>query len=381
MDLEEFREEFPIAERFAYLDHAAVSPLPQRTVEAMAQAIRERQAGVLYLEEWKSRDRKVRALAACLINASPGEMALVQNTAQGINIAAHSLDLRPGQEVIFCDMEYPANVYPWLNLRRRGVEVKIIPHHGGGLDLGRLEEEISERTKVVAVSSVEFLTGFKNDLKGLGHLCRERGLYLVVDAIQSLGVIPLDVQECQIDILSCGAPKWLLGPAGVGIFYCREELIERLIPPYAGASSVVDAENYLNYDLTFLPHAGRFEVGTPNLVGVAGLCASLSLLMEVSIERIEERTHYLTDLLIVELKDMGLEISSPLEPEHRSAIVTFALEGAEKVHQALRERKVMTSFRKDAQGKGYIRVSPHGYNREEDITALTRNLRAILNLA
>jgi len=147
---------------------------------------------------------------------SPEEIALAQNTAEGINIAAHAIPFQPGDNVIFCNMEYPANVYVWMNLERRGVEARIVPNREGGLALDDLEQYLDQRTRVMAVSSVEFLTGFRTDLKGMGELCRARGIYFVVDGIQSLGVIPPDVKECHIDMLSCGGPKWLLGPCGQG---------------------------------------------------------------------------------------------------------------------------------------------------------------------
>jgi len=165
-------------------------------------------------EEYETLDQDLRQVLGRLINASPEEIALVQNTAEGINIAAHAIPFQPGDNVIFCDMEYPANVYPWMNLERRGVEVRIVPNREGGLALDDLEATIDQRTRVVAASSVEFLTGFRNDLQSIGELCRAKGIYFVVDGIQSLGVIPLDVRKCQIDMLSCGGPKWLMGPCG-----------------------------------------------------------------------------------------------------------------------------------------------------------------------
>jgi len=313
-------------------------------------------------EEYGTLDQELRQALGQLINASPEEIAFVQNTAEGINIAAHAIPFQPGDNVIFCDMEYPANVYPWMNLERRGVEVRIIPHREGGLALGDLKEHIDERTKVVAVSSVEFLTGFRNDLKGIGELCKARGPYFVVDAIQSVGVIPLDVRECQIDMLSCGGFKWLMGPCGLGFFFCRRELIEEMIPAYAGADCVVGAENFRDYDLTFLPNAKRFEPGTGNYVGKVGLLASVNLLLEVGIEEIQRWTLHLTDLLIEDLQERGYQIASCLRPEHRSAIVSFSTPDVRADYEKLIANKVIVSLREN-----YIRVSPHGYNTEEEV--------------
>lgn len=362
MNLSEFREEFPITNEYTFLDHAATAPLPRRTREAMIRFIEKRRFVRQAWEEYQTVDQDLRQALAQLINASPEEIAFVQNTAEGINIAAHAIPLQPGDNVVFCDMEYPANVYPWMNLERRDVEARMIPHREGGLALDDLEEYVDERTRVVAVSSVEFLTGFRNDLKGIGEFCKARGIYFVVDAIQSLGVIPLDVRECQIDMLSCGGPKWLMGPCGLGFFYCRRELIEEMIPAYAGADCVVDALNFRDYNLTFLPTAKRFEPGTGNYVGKVGLLASVSLLLEVGIEEIHRRTLYLTDILIEDLQKRGYQIASCLRPEHRSAIVSFPTPNVKADYEKLIANQVIVSLREN-----YIRVSPHGYNTEEEV--------------
>ncbi|MEE8163443.1 MAG: aminotransferase class V-fold PLP-dependent enzyme [Anaerolineae bacterium] len=362
MDLDELRREFPLTKELTFLDHAATSPLPGRTRAAMTRFIETRRFVRQAWEEYDTLDQDLRKALGKLINASPEEIALVQNTAEGINIAAHAIHFQPGDNVIFCDMEYPANVYPWLNLERRGVEARIIPHREGGLALDDLEQYLDQRTRVVTASSVEFLTGFRNDLKGIGELCKTKGIYFVVDGIQSLGVIPLDVRECQIDMLSCGGPKWLIGPCGQGFFFCRRELIEEMIPAYAGAESVVDFENFRDYDLTFLPDAKRFELGTDNLAGKVGLLASVNLLLEVGIEEIQRWTLHLTEVLIEDLQERGYQIASCLRPEHRSAIISFPTPDVKAAYDKLIANKVIVSLREN-----YIRVSPHCYNTEEEV--------------
>ena len=362
MKLDELRQEFPLTEELTYLDHAATSPLPTRTRAAMTRFIEARRFVRRVWEEYEPLDQDLRQALGQLVNASPEEIAFVQNTAEGINIAAHAIPFQPGDNVIFCDMEYPANVYPWMNLERHGVEARIVPHREGGLALDDLEAHVDQRTRVVAVSSVEFLSGFRNDLKSIGELCKARGIYFVVDGIQSLGVIPLDVRECQIDMLSCGGPKWLMGPCGLGFLFCRKELIEEMIPPYAGATSVVDFLNFRDYDLTFLPDARRFEVGTSNLVGMVGLLASVNLLLEVGIEEIQRWTRHLTDVLIEDLQERGYQIASCLRPEHRSAIVSFPTPDVQADYERLIANKVIVSLREN-----YIRVSPHCYNTEEEV--------------
>jgi len=182
MDLNELRREFPLTEECTFLDHAATSPLPGRTRAAMTRFIEMRRFVNQAWEAYKTLDQDLRQALGRLINASPEEIAFVQNTAEGINIAAHAIPFQPGDNVIFCDMEYPANVYPWMNLERHGVEARIIPNREGGLALDDLEEYVDQRTRVVAASSVEFLTGFRNDLQSIGELCKAKGIYFVVDA-------------------------------------------------------------------------------------------------------------------------------------------------------------------------------------------------------
>ncbi len=348
-----------------FLNHAAISPLPRRVRDAMVQYLDKRLVtfGFMDQEEENIPDRLRRAVAR-LINATPEEIAVVQNTSHGLNIVAQSLPFRPGDNIIFCDMEFPSNVYPWMLLeRQKGVEARLIPHDRGGLTVERLEAYADRRTRAVAVSSVEFLTGFRTNLAAIGEWCRAHGAYFIVDGIQSLGAIPMDVRALGIDFLACGGPKWLMGPVGIGFLYCRRELLEEMTPPMAGCVSVVNWEEWRQYDLTFLPDAHRFDLGGPNLVGATGLLAAIELLMEVGIENIHRHTLHLTDVLIADLQRRGYEVVSNLEPAHRSAIVSFAVPGDVRAACArLQEARVAVSLRESC-----IRVSPHGYNIKEEV--------------
>jgi selenocysteine lyase/cysteine desulfurase len=305
----------------------------------------------------------LRAVLAWLINATPEEIAFVQNTGEGLNIIANALPLQEDDNVIFCDMEFPTNVYPWTNLRRKGIEARCIPNDRGGLTVDALEKYADARTRVVAVSSVEFLTGFKSDLQALGTWCKERGVYFVVDAIQSLGAAPLDVRACHVDFVACGGPKWLMGPLGIGFVYCHHRLLNELMPPFAGSLSVVGWKDWRDYDFTFLPDARRFEIGTPNLIGQVGLLASVRLLMDVGIPAIERWTLHLTDLLIEDLQQRGYTIASNPARKRRSAIVSFGVPGdVDEAFQRLSDAKVVVSKREQV-----IRISPHGYNTGDEI--------------
>lgn len=349
----------------AFLDHAAISPLPRRVRDAMVSYLDDRliTLGMMDREEEGIPDR-LRRTVARLINAAPEEIAIVQNTSHGLNLVAQSLPFRPGDNIIFCDMEFPSNVYPWMLLeRQKGVEARCVPHDRGGLTVEVLEAHADRRTRAVAVSSVEFLTGFRTDLAAIGEWCRAHGAYFIVDGIQSLGAIPMDVRALGIDFLACGGPKWLMGPVGVGFLYCRRELLEEMSPPMAGCISVVNWQEWRQYDLTFLPDAHRFDLGGSNLVGMTGLMTAIELLLETGIENIHRHTLYLTERLIADLQRRGYPVVSNLDPAHRSAIVSFAVSGdVRAAHARLREAKVAVSLR-----ESYIRVSPHGYNTEEEV--------------
>lgn len=367
-DVEALRAAFPVTGHCAYLNHAATAPLPAPVRAAMSEFVSDRGVIYGYEQKYKSVSDDLRAVLAWLINAAPEEIGFVQNTGSGLNIIANALPLHPGDNVIFCDIEFPANVYPWMNLQRRGVEARCIPNDSGGLTVETLERHADPRTRVVAVSSVEFLTGFKNNLVALGAWCREHGAYFVVDGIQSLGAAPLDVCACQIDFLACGGPKWLMGPLGQGFIYCRNELLEELVPPFAGSMSMVGWKDWRDYNFTFLPGARRFELGTENLIGQVGLLAAVRFLMEAGIPAIERWTLHLTNLLIDDLQQRGYNIASNLAPQCRSAIVSFsvpgngATNGVDEAFRKLADAQVIVSKREQ-----YIRVSPHCYNTEVEI--------------
>jgi len=370
MDWDSFRAEFPLVNEYAFLNHAAVSPLPARVVRAMESHLFQCQYGPKYRAEWMASFAQARSAVAALINALPEEIAFVQNTATGISLIANGLPLQAGDEVILTDMEYPANVYPWMNLAHKGVKVRIIPHRNGGLDVDMLKAVVNDQSRVVTVSSVEFLSGYRTDLAAMGSFCRQRGIYFVVDAIQSLGVIPMDVKACQIDFLASGGWKWLLGPQGQGFLFCRRELIGDVHPVLTGAGGVMNEDDYLKYDMTFVSSADRFHIGMLNGTSIVGLGAAVEMLMAVGIARIEQRVLGLTALLIEELQKRGYPIFSNLEAALRSGIVTLSAADVDAMYAKLTTAKVVVSCRWDAGGKKYIRVSPHGYNNEQDIAQL-----------
>lgn len=366
MNWDRYRELFPVTERYIFVNHAGVAPLPLPTCEAIKRFAEEAcRSGSVNYGRWMGIVEETRELLAEMLNASPREIAFVKNTTHGILIAANGVRWREGDNVIITDAEFPANVYPWLNLRRRGVEVRFARQSPDGrIPFEEIEKLVDERTRVISISFVEFATGFRNDLRRIGEMCRERGIIFVVDAIQGLGVIPLDVREFKIDILSSDSHKWLLGPEGIACFYCREEVLDEIDNPNLGWMSVVDEEDYLNYKLVQKGDARRFEEGSYNTMGIIALNASLKLLMEIGVDRIEGRVLGLLDILIDGLKRKGYRIISPLGSGERSGILSFVREGVDSggIVKMLRENGVIAACR-----AGYIRVSPHFYNSEGEM--------------
>lgn len=375
IDVAAYRAEFPITERYAFLSHAAVSPLSRR-VQAAVQAYLDHAAREPFLAVFPqvmAQFAELKQRLARLINAaSPDEIVLMPNTAAGINTAAVSLPLRPGDNVLVLDGDYPANVYPWQQLAYRGVLVKVVPQHRGGLDLDLLVRRIDHRTRVIALSTAMFATGFRNDLAAVGQICRERGIYFVVDAIQTLGAFPLDVQAWHIDMLACGSQKWLLSTPGSGFLYVRRELIRDLVPgAYVGAASSVSGQNYLDYNLTLPETAERFTLGTPNVANNLALLAAVTMLQEVGIEQIERQINTLVAALIDDLRERGYQLAADTAPEHRSGIVVALVENPNAVSHRLNEAGIVVTPR----GAG-VRIAPHFYNTLDEVLRVGEALDA-----
>ncbi len=366
LDPTPYRSLFPITERLAFFNHAGISPLNTRTIEAM-RAFNERLSLMSFTEfreEIETTLIDLRRRLATLVNAgSIDEIALVPNTAVGLNIAALSLPLRPGDNVLVLDGDYPANIYPWMNLAHRGVLTKIVPQREGGFDLDLLASRIDSQTRAISMSSVVFATGFRNDLEAVGRLCKERGLFFIVDGIQSLGALPFDVQAANVDFLACGSQKWMLGPSGAGFLYVRRELLDRLVPgAYVGAMSVVNWLDFTDYNFTLLPTAERFVTGSQNFAGLVGLHASLTLIQEVGIAAVAERVLALAGTAIGDLQERGYRLAASTAPEHRSGIVIAQVDDPAGISARLQSAGIVAIPR----GKG-IRIAAHFYNTEEEI--------------
>ncbi len=362
--LASFRPDFPVTEKFVYLDHAGVAPVSLRVKQAVESFLDEcARSGAFQYPAWMLRVNEVRKAAARLINADRDEIAFVKSTSHGLSLVASGLDWKAGDNVLIFENEFPSNIYPWLHLAQRGVEARVVPSRSGAFLFEDIENRIDARTRLLSVSSVQFRNGFRIDLGRLGALCRDRGVLFCVDAIQSLGVIPMDVKKYHIDFLSADGHKWLLAPEGIGIFSCRRELAERLDPPLLGWKSVENALDFDHIDLRLRTDALRFEEGSLNVMEIMGLGAALELLEEAGIERIEQQVLDLGDLIISEAEQRGYELRSPRDRASRGGIVSFTgTFDPARVRDGLREQGIMVNVR-----GGALRVSPHFYNSREDI--------------
>jgi selenocysteine lyase/cysteine desulfurase len=360
------RDQFPVTASWAFLDHAAVAPLPAPAVAALHHYAQSLAAnGVTAFREWFARLEHVRGLAARLVNApDPNDIYFVPNTTYGISVVAEGFPWQAGDNVVLAAEEYPANQYPWMNLAHRGVEVRAVPSRDNRVSIDDLRDAMDARTRVLTVSSVEFASGFRNDLDAIGELCRKRGVFFFVDAIQSLGVFPLDVQQTPIDALAADGHKWMLGPEGAGIGYVRREWVDRLHPIGVGAFSMKSAWTFTTIDFTLKPHSGRWEGGAYNMPGITALGASLELLLGTGIENVKRRVIELTDYLCSAAEARGWRVFSSRAEREKSGIVSL-------VHPTLPSDEVVKRCKSAGVAvntrAGRVRVSPHAYNTESEI--------------
>jgi selenocysteine lyase/cysteine desulfurase len=306
--------------------------------------------------------------AARLIGADEAEVCLTRNTSHGLNIVAAGLPWQAGDNMITAETEFPANVYPWKNLERKGVNLRFARAHDNRILVDDVAALMDDRTRLVAISFVEFMTGFRNDLAALADLCHRRGALLCVDGIQGVGALSLDVGQVPLDFLSVGGAKWLMGPIGTGFLFVRRQHIPSLDLAMAGWMGTTDIHEYFRYDLPWREDACRFEEGSLNVLGATGLNAALQVLLSVGLDPIQARIMSLTDRLIEGLPQRGYQIISPVARQsERSGIVSFqhARHDPAQLERSLSEAQVVISRRGPC-----IRVSPHFYNNEEDIDRL-----------
>ena len=369
------REEFPwaAAGEAVYLNAASTGPLPERTLRAQAEFSRKRAAPhrLSHEEQFSVLDR-CRALLADLLGADAGTIALSVNTGAGINLAAWGLPLGAGSVVVVPDLEFPANVYPWMAASRvRGYDVRIVPARDGLLDEDAVFAALDEPgTRVVSLSWVGFATGFVADIHRLGEACRTRGIWLVVDAMQGLGVLPLDVARTHVDLIACGGQKWLLSPWGSGFTYVHPDMLEVLEPQpvsWMGVRGSDDFSTLLDYDLTWRDGARRFEQITVPFQDFAGMAASLGLLRELGPSEVQAHVAARVSELAEGAHRAGIEVVTP--SGRRAGIVTLRPPDVRAMSERMRDARVIHSVR-----EGTIRLSPHCYTTSLEIESTIRLL-------
>jgi selenocysteine lyase/cysteine desulfurase len=373
MDWTTLRSEFPVTSRWAFFDHAAVAPLPAAARDALkAWADDVADNGVASWPQWQKRVEETRALAGRLLNADPLDIAFIKNTSEGIAFVAEGLDWRAGENVVTSTDEYPSNLYPWMHLASRGVELRQVPSRDGRIRIDDLRDAVDGRTKLVTLSWVEYATGFRNDLDAVAELCRAAGVLFFVDAIQGLGVFPLDVRRMPVDFLAADGHKWLLGPEGAGLFYVNRNVLDRLHLNEVGWNSVVQAHNFSRIELNLKPNAGRWECGTLNVGGIVALGASMEMLLNAGTEAVGARVLELTDYLCERLRRTRVGVFSSRRPGEASGIVSLTgTADPPATVRRCRQAGVVVNQR-----GGRLRVSPHCYNTTEEIDRLVDLLGA-----
>lgn len=364
----QYRDQFPITKQLIYLNHAAVSPLPKRSAEAMKRLADDTlEYGSLHYDQWLDTYEQLRVAAARMIGAERGEIALVKNTSEGIATVATGLDWRPGDRIVAFREEFPANRNPWMRLESQRTEVLWL----SVTDSLDTIDRATKGAKLLAISFVQYLSGFRADLKAIGDICRRHGCFFLVDAIQGLGAFPLNVRESHIDALAADGHKWMLGPEGCGILYIRKERQNSVFPMEFGWTNIATYHDHASRDLTLRLDAGRYECGTLNTIGCYGLRASLEFLLEVGIERIGAAVLALADQLAEGAIAKGYQVLGGRTPENSSGIIAIHKPDVDsrKIVRDLKDRKILAAPR-----QGWVRLSPHFYISPEEIEQVVEAL-------
>jgi selenocysteine lyase/cysteine desulfurase len=358
------RPNFPVAANLIYLNHAAVAPLPSPVASALAGfAVDARDYGSLHYAKWLQTYENCRLSAARLINAHRDEIAFVKNTSEGISIVANGFRWSPGDRIVAFREEFPSNYYPWLRLAARGVEITWLSVTD---PLDRIESAC-RGARLLAISFVNYLTGYRVDLNAIGEICRRHGVFFFVDAIQGLGAFPLDVQAAHIDALAADGHKWLLGPEGCGILYISRQHFDSIEPIEFGWTNSLSYADYASRDMTLRPDAARYECGSLTTVAIYGLDAALRYLLELGLDRIEPAVAALSDQLADGVLAKGYRLAAPRTPGTTSGIVSFQKDGFDSrvIVSRLRDMGILAAPR-----QGYVRASPHYYLSPDDISAV-----------
>ena len=379
IDWGSFRKLMHVTEKWSYLDHAAVAPLPKPSADWITKWMTESQTeGDVVWGTWASRLEQIRDTAATMIGAEKSEIAFVANTTFGINLVSDGFCWEDGDNVVLPEHEFPSNIYPWMALEKRGVELRIVELDGDRICPQRMADACDERTRIVAASWVGYASGYRIDVAELAEVAHQAGALFFLDAIQGMGVFPLDVQAAGVDFLAADGHKWMLGPEGAGVFYVAEEHLDKLRPMNVGWNSVKQGNDFSNVNLDIRDSAIRYEGGSPNMVGNFGLGGSLDLLTQFGLTKdhsaVGERVLRNSKTLHEELENAGAIVYSRSDEQFGSGIVSFEIPGrpSDQMRQEFLNRKIVTSFR-----GGKLRASIHCYNDDSDIARVVEAVREL----
>jgi selenocysteine lyase/cysteine desulfurase len=373
MRFNHYRKLFLVTKKYIYFNHASTGPLPTAAVKAIEKlAKRYSEQGSIEWEEYEQLSNGTRELAAKMVNATSDEICFVQNTSQGIILAIGSIPWEKGDNIILMKDAFPTNLYPYLFLLPE-VEKRYVTSSELLSDPNCILKQIDNKTKAVALDWVNFLNGIRIDLAFIGQICQDRGIYFIIDGMQGLGAVTLDLKKIHVDFFSSAAPKWLLGPHGIGILYVKRETLGRLKPFNLGWLSA----DWVDFYDIFTPKplktsAARFEEGTKNYLGIVGLQECLKLFHEIGMNNVESQIFHITDYFLSKINDLRFDIITPKAREKRAGIISFRRKDKDSMElfMKLKQKKIVCSLREN-----YIRISPHFYNTTEELDQLIKIIR------
>lgn len=373
MTIREIRKQFEyLTTGKIYFNHASVGPLPKKTVDTISDYLVQRsRTDINVFMHYLAAEKEAKKKLAKLLGCETDRLAWTDNVGNSMSMLAQGLQWQTGDRIILNNIEFPSNVYPFLNLKNQGVEVDFVDASDGMAEVKEYEKLITPKTKIISVSLVQFLSGYKIDIKALGELCQRHGIILAVDAIQATGAVQIKAADWKIDFLTGGTQKWLMGLEGLSYIYITEELQERINQRFVGWGSVKDSWELLDYNLDFPQSAKRFQNGTPNVAGVLAANSSFDLFIDYTIENVERRIKENTRYLIEKLSEIGYSpILKNQEDFHLAGIVTFDSENADKLKNELAKRDMIIEVR-----VGRVRISPHFYNTKEEMDAIVKAIK------
>lgn len=358
---EEYRDQFPVAENLIWLHHAGVSPLCLPASKAMKELTDDAEKWAsFHFFDWMKVYESIRVEGAMLIGAQREEIAIIKNTSEGISMVQRGLSWKAGDRMVAFREEFPANYLPWKIVEEQGVDVRWLSIYDS-LDV---IDQACDGARLLSVSIVNYLSGHRMDLEAIGEICKRRNVFFLVDAIQGLGVFPLDVERCHIDALSADGHKWLMGPEGCGILYVRRERQDEVKPVEFGWMNVASFDDYGSRDMALRPNAARYECGTLNTVGVFGLDAAIRFVQKVGVHRIGEQVVDLVERVAQGVEQKGYRLFREWDRQTASGIISFQKDGIDSrvVVSRLKDQRVQAAPR-----QGWIRFSPHFYQNNEEM--------------